>query len=614
MKTYLVTDINHRVDGTSIVRCIEKDNQRSLTLKLIGRPHLPPMLAGAAYNLTWKYHLGRKEILTATPISIPSKLWPHMVSKGFYADDLKLPNKVKSTLLNIDKETTKKLADSLPKQILGLFEEYLPEPYMSILKFHCNRFRDFQDAMTSMMSAGISQQSSEAIYSYYGADFSEIIKTPTKLMEFQASDETTKNKKCRLLNWLNHEANYGSTIINYSDIPAEFSGAVNWCKQNKLIIEGLGKVQLTSHAIQQRLLRIEIQRICRGFTPKYANSEIDYAYSRYSGLMGIYYEQNFPEAVSTSINSRFSYISAESVNITNQYINEVSAILQILGNPPPLLIIRNQTNGHHYSNADADLNFLNDLPHSDSGYRTIIIPDLHHYTIGAYHLLFKKLTERDRIIAISNLATATDFNVGSQIAKQLATYFPSASITNATHPATLIKIDTLPLDIPKIVSDLNNKRALVAVCDHPDIIKKLNNISRQQSQETVFISGSSVFRRTDKIIIHPPALQPESSFFCRLISTNDNGVYADSTDGHMRIPSSLLNNSSVSLGFAMTPEMACSIGIKEAVLVCRSSHKDGILRLLLDHKVTVERCFTYSDTELPYERHSSIQRITPTIE
>lgn len=614
MKTYLVTDISHRVDGTSIVRCIEKDNQRSLTLKLIGRPHLPPILAGAAYNLTWKYHLGRKEILSATPISIPSKFWPHMVSKNFYADDLKLPNKVKSILLNIDRATTTKLADNLHKPTFGLLEEYLPEPYISILKFHCNRFLDFQDAMTSMMRAGISQQSSEAIYSYYGADYSEIIKTPAKLMEFQASEETTKNKECRLLNWLHQETNYGNTIINYSDIPAEFNDAVNWCKENKLIIEGLGKVQLTPHAIQQRLLRIEIQRICRGFTPKYANSEIDYAYSRYSGLMGIYYEQNFPEAVSTSINSRLSYISAESANITNQYITEVSAILQILGNPPPLLILRKQTNDHHYSNADADLNLLNELPPQDSGYRTIIIPDLHHYTIGDYHLLFKKLTERDRIIAISNLTTATNFNVGTQIAKQLATYFPSVSITNATCPAKLIKIETSTLDIPEIVSCLNSERTLVAVCDNPDIIKKLNNISRQQSQEVVLISGTSVFRRTDKITIHSSVPQSEPSFFCVLLSTNDKGVYAEASDGYVRIPSSLLKDSFVSLGFAMTSEMACSIGIKNAILVCRNSKKNGLLSLLLDHKITIKRCFSYSDTELPYELHGSMQRITPTIE
>lgn len=614
MKIYLVTDVSHRVDGTSVVHCVVPDNQRLLTLRLTSCPNLPPVIAGTAYHFTWKHHLGRKEIVTAAPASTPNKLWPHIVSNNFYAQDLRLPSKVKSILLSIDADISQKLIEDFSQQAFGLFEQYVPEPYISELKFCCRRFSNLQTALTSMMQAGITQQACEAIYDLYGEAYSEIIKSPTRLMEFQASNAKVISDECRALKWLDQNANCGSTIVNSSDIPVELWEAVNWCKQNKLVIGGIEKLQLVSHAVQQRLLRIEIQRVCRGFFPKHSNSEINYAYSRYSGLMGILYEQSFLEAVSTSVNSRFSYISSDSATTIHQYITEASAILQLLGNPPPYLVVRNKNDAQRYFTADADLTYLMDLPEPDLIYRTVIVPDLHHYTTGDYHQLFRKLTDKDRIVAISNLAAATEFHVGTQIARQLAAYFPSANITSATNTAILTNIEISDLDIQELALELNRERTLVAVCDHPGVIIAVNNISLHISEDVALISAGSIFRRNDKVTIHSPTLGSEPSIFCRLLSTNDKGVYAEAPGGYIRIPSSLLNKSFVSPGFAMTPELACSIGIKDAILVCRDTNKDMLIRMLLDIKITIKKCLTYSSIDLPDQLPCSIQRITPIVE
>jgi hypothetical protein len=614
MKTYLVTEITHRVDGTSVVHCVVPENQRSLTLRLAGRPYLPPVITGAAYIFTWKYHLGRKEIVTAAPAAIPNKLWPHIVSKNFYAKGLRLPNKIKLFLLSIDENSSKKLTEDLSKQSFGLFEQYLQEPYISELKLHCRRSKLLQDAMTSMMQSGISQQVSEAIYDLYGVAYSEVMQDPIKLMEFQFSNSTTMSKECRFLKWLEHKSSCGSTVINTSDIPFELSGAAEWCEQNKLVIGGSEKIQLTTHAIQQRLLRLEIQRVCHGFFPKYVHSEIDYAYSRYSGLMGFLYEQNFLEAVSTSINSRFSYILSDSATVTNQYITEASAIIQLLGNSPPHLVARDQNSAKYYSSADADITYINDLPDPDSSYRTVIIPDLHHYTTGEYYQLFKKLTDRDRIIAISNLAAATESHIGTQIARQLATYFPSVNITPVKSTVKLPYLETSELNILALISELSSDSKLVAICDHPTFITKINSMSLQRSKGVVLIAAGSAFKRNDKVTIHPPMAWPEPSFFCRLISTNDNGLYAEAPKGHIRISSTLLNNSFVSPGFAMTPELACSIGIMDAVLVCRDTSKDKLINMLLDFKITIKKCLTYRTIDFTGQLPYSIQRITPIVE
>lgn len=614
MKIYLVTEVSHRVDGTSSVHCVAPNNQRSLTLRLNSRPHLPPVIAGTAYNFTWKYKLGRKEILTAAPVSIPNELWSHMVSKNFYAHNLSLPSKIKSTLLSIDVDISKKLLEELPQLALGLFEHYVPEPYISELKLHCRHFSNLRVAITAMMQAGITQQACEAIYNLYGIAYSEVIQDPIKLREFQPSNATVMSDECRALKWLEQKANCGSTIVSDCDIPIELREAINWCKRNKLVISGIERLQLTTHAIQQRLLRLEIQRVCRGFFPKYSSSEIDYAYSRYSGLVGMLYEQNFLEAVSTSVNSRFSYISSDSVSTTDQYITEVSAILQLLGNPSPYFVVRNKADAQRYSSTDADLTYLMDLPEPNFSYRTLIVPDLHHYTAGDYHQLFKKLTDRDRVVAISNLAAATEFHVGTQIARQLAAYFPSTNITNVTKKSTLTNIKTSNLDMLELTSELNMERTLVAVCDHPSVITAVNNILSHRSEEVVLISSGSIFRRNDKVIIHSPTSRSEPSIFCRLLSTNDKGVYAEAPGGYIRIPSSLLNNSLVSPGFAMTPELACSMDIKDVILVCMDANKDTLTGMLLDFKITIKKRLTYSTIEFTDQLPSSIQRVTPIVE
>jgi len=614
MKIYFINEIIHRVDGSSVLNCASLTNRRMLKLRQTGDNQLPPIFKGTAYSITWKYHLRHRIIVTIAPITTPQTFWPNLILNNFYAHDLNIPQKIRYKLLRLPTLIVKRMIEDLSQQNFDLYKHYLPEPYLSELQFHCKRFTAFKTAITLMMHKGISQQASEAIYNIYGSDYSEILSNSTKLCAIQTFNSKALSKELCAFKWLIHQASCGSTIINSSDIPAQHREAIEWCRKNRLIIGGMDKFQLVYHAVQQRSIRLEMQRISTAFFPKYANSEIAYAHSRYSGLVGFFRNQQYLEQVSTSINSRISYICSDSLAITKEFITELSATLQLLGSPEPYLVIRNQNGAQIYSDADAILTTLNNFPKLNPDYRTFIIPELHHFTGGEHLLLLKQITERDRIIAISNLNIATDFEVGTQIAKQLSAYFPTTHISNSDHVSISDNISTLSFDISKIISKLKDVRMLVAICDHPEIISIINRSLHNESFETVLISNGSVFKRHDKVIIQPNTARIESAFLCRLLSTNDRGVYAESLEGHIRIPAVLLRNSWASLGFAMTPELACSIGIADAVLVCKDVKKRSLLNALQDYKISIKTCFTYHDNEAPTNLPFSIQRVTPTVE
>ena len=101
---------------------------------------------------------------------------------------------------------------------------------------------------------------------------------------------------------------------------------------------------------------------------------------------------------------------------------------------------------------------------------------------------------------------------------------------------------------------------------------------------------------------------------CTLLATSDKGIYADSPSGPKRISAQVLNESQTVTGFAMVPEVACTIGIKEVILVCRASNEDTLSKTLMSYGINIQSCLTYQNTEHSLKLSCSIQRIVPFVE
>lgn len=614
MTIYLVNEISHRLDGTTVVNCITQGSHRQLNLRLSAGSSDTAILVGSAYDCTWRFKLGIRNVTSASPATIPGSFWPVLVSKSFYIPNLTLPKKLRLILLGLTPSLQTQLLSSLSKHDTALFEGYLPEPYLSELTFHVAQSQQRHLTLSAMVRAGMSASNSEAIFAAHGKDSLQVIKDPMKLRQFQPILPDSLNDGYRLIEWLERNAKCGSTIVNELDIPPGLRHRIDWCKTQKLLIGGMGKVQLVTHAIQQRLLRQQIQRVTDGFFPRYAASEIDYAYSRYSGLLGTLDGQDFYEAVSTAINSRISYLSSSSLPSTLDFISELSAMIQLLGAQAPLIVVRSKEHTLRYSSLDSEFKLISELPHIEDGYRSFIAPDLHHYSISEYHCLFSTLTSKDRLVAISDLANSTPHYPGTQIARQLSTYFQNTTIRSHLSNAVQSTVQHLPFEILGITNLLRTSKNLTAICDDMGLTATINNSSRGYSETIVLATPNETFRRGDKVIINPCASSELPSFFCTLLSTNDKDIYAESSSGPMRISAQVLNDAQGVSAFAMIPETACSIGIKEAILVCKDLNKINLFSMLMDYGINIKACYTYQDTEHSLKLPPSIQRVIPIVE
>lgn len=615
MTTYLVNRTSHRLDGTTVVNCITQGNHRQLNLRLCQGSSDTAILAGSAYDFTWHFKLGIRNVTAVQPATIPNCFWPVLVSKNFYTQNLTLPKKLKSVLLRLAAPLQAQLLSSLSKHDATLFEGYLPEPYLSELTFHVAESQQRQVILSAMQRAGVSTSNSETIFAIYGKESLQVISDPMKLRQFQSlpAPDSLHNGH-RLIEWLDRNAKCGSTFANEQDIPPGLRNQIDWCKSKKLIIVGKGKVQLVTHAIQQRLLRQQIQRVCEGFFPRYAPSEIEYAYSRYSGLMGTLDGQDFFDSVSTAINSRISYVSSGDLPSTLKYMSELSAIIQLLGAQTPYIIVRSKVQVLRYSKLDIECKLISELSHIDENYRTLIAPDLHHYTIIEYHSLFSSLTNKDRLVAISDLTNSTPNLPGTQVARQLSKYFPNPIISARSSNAVESKVQSLPFELPVITNLLRSSKNLTAICDNVGLTTMINSSSANRTTPIVMVTPDKTFRKNDRIVIQPLPSTGIQPFFCTLLSTNDKGIYVESHSGSTRISSLTLAGALSYTGFAMPPEVACSIGIKEALLVCKDSIKAALSRMLIDYGMNIKVCFTYQDTEYSLSHSPCIQRITPRVE
>ncbi|MGR6653223.1 hypothetical protein [Pseudomonas entomophila] len=614
MTIYLVNEISHRLDGTTVVNCITQRSHRRLNLRLSAGSSDTAILVGSAYDCTWRFKLGIRNVTSVLPATIPDCFWPVLVSKSFYIPNLTLPKKLRSTLLGLSPPLQTQLLSSLSKRETTLFEGYLPEPYLSELAFHIAESQQRHLTLSAMLRAGISVRNSEAVFAVHGKESLQVIKDPMRLRQFQPLAPDSLHDGYRLIEWLERSAKCGSTIINELDIPPDLRHRIDWCKSQKLIIGGMGKVQLVTHAIQQRLLRQQIQRVSDGFFPRYAASEIDYAYSRYSGLMGTLDGQDFYEAVSTAINSRISYLSSSSLPSTLDFISELSAMIQLLGAQAPLIVVRSKEHTLRYSSLDSECKLISELPQIEDGYRSFIAPDFHHYSISDYHSLFTALTPKDRLVAISDLANATTHYPGSQVARQFSEYFQHADIPGSPGSAIKSINDTTPFDLLVAIEKLKANKRLAAICDDMGIAETINRFSVNMSEDVLLATPDRTYYKYDKAIIYPQISSGLSPFFCTLLSTSDKGIYADSPSGPKRISAQVLNESQTVTGFAMVPEVACTIGIKEVILVCRASNEDTLSKTLMSYGINIQSCLTYQNTEHSLKLSCSIQRIVPFVE
>jgi hypothetical protein len=571
---------------------------------------------GRTYDFTWKYYQGLKVILAAKPVPTPTEFWEKLISSSFYVEGLHLPSKIKLNLLTLNVKFISAMLEQLYHGNYTLLDSVLPEPYASAYVFHNKQKDSLFSALFEMTRLGLSQPAAETLYFLYGGNYKATLATPEKLFDHPLPESLKATPKYGLIEFINQKAACGITILDNLTIPQVFQSSIDACRKQGLIVTGLNKLQLSTHAIQQRLLRLELQRLTRGFYPRYAESEITYSYSRYFGIIGTLDKVNFQSQVTTAINSRLTYLSCDSHNRASSYIDELSAILQILGHSVPYLVTRTKRESDYFSNNIIDVAAitLKALPTSDKSYRTIIIPNFHYYTLAELHQLFTKLTERDRIVAMSDLNRATHSHSGTLVAKQLAKYFPQEDISSREQQIHLHTNEPLKFNSLKVKQDLMESHLRVAVCDNHELAHAINQLLLDPSQPTVLIKSNSAYKKHDRVIIHHLGTHGDSPVHCQLLSTNDNGIYAASRLGYIRISASSLHASTVSHAYAMTVEMAIDLEIPEVILVSSWAHTPTLRTLLADHGIRVIRSYVYSAADFPDFGIPAIQRITPMVE
>jgi hypothetical protein len=313
-------------------------------------------------------------------------------------------------------------------------------------------------------------------------------------------------------------------------------------------------------------------------------------------------------------------VTARDIPSVCELANQLSGTLQILYAPAPVVAVYSSAMLHAYKDCtECEIVPYFQLPVDLVDYSTIFMTDCHCLSFSDFLVTLKQIPSTSRVILVDQRPMLPE--QPPHFLDDLKNYYPTISIQHQQNRKSQrrllhqIRHHADPrFDVYQAERWYLLSVGEVFVSDCPTVVATINQHLSRARSPVILETPEANFRKHDRIWLQPAASTKWDPFICTIHSVSVKGLFVSMGDHYRTLTSELLDNATVSLAFATTPEVAVKAGARSAVLVVRSLVKKVWMDYLTAYQVEVKQVYVHDQPKVIMATRMTYQRLAPLVE
>ncbi|HEX8595992.1 MAG TPA: hypothetical protein VF682_22340 [Pseudomonas sp.] len=540
------------------------------------------------------------------------------------------------------------------RHVLGRF---LGEAQAAHLQFAWEDYMDFQGSVSRTMVQGFDQTTAERMVNCLPKDAAlHLLSNPLLALPFLEGAEGTfaehpgfeaapgLKSAMALLRYLEGQSLTGNTLVDVSDVMAEFVASVaheatgarheadaveggfgaeasggsadvaeviRLCEALGWILSNGSTIQLASNNRLQGAVRDHLTRICEPFHPTYSQREIDHAFNRLSAFTPDMFTYDMVDEVALAINSRVLFVRYDNIKAAIEFTQQYCAVYELLSNvvPTSVTVARARCLGYSDQLGHEHIPFFE------------IIDGVHEQAILVQQFnqlpLFEMLQLLSGLGHVMNLIALVDTTLPSNAAvDQMTRYFSVIEIQ--VRQQRDLQIQKCFQEIGEIEAriDLEDLQRIAVICDCPYISQRLNR------RYCSLPSDTRVPKKGDLIRLSPRGFRQEDDALVRIVNVKASDLFVSQAQTFRTIKVEEFSKHSWDAGFVLNPREASGVTLPPVLVFTSANSTSGQLakgsalvrNLQVQGVRVIEHCVYEIEGSPMLSSAGTLQRIVPLVE